>query len=409
MQAGHEEHVYTVSELNRCARNALETGFGGIWLKGEISEMTRAASGHLYFTLKDDDAEISAVRFRSRSSAFTPVLVEQGMVVLALGNLTVYEPRGRYQFIATLLQPLGEGELQAAIERLKARLQAEGLFAQEHKKPIPHFPRRIGLVTSPSGAAVRDVRSVLSRRWPIADLFLFAATVQGAAAPEDLIEAIDSARRFSEAGEPLDVLIVSRGGGSAEDLAAFSDERVVRAVFDCPIPVVSAVGHEIDFALADFAADLRAPTPSAAAELVAPDRDELIDWIVSQAAQCRRAVAQRLDGSSTRLHSFLRGYLLRLPIRRAETLTQRLDGCVENLNRSLNERRTDRARRLARAEDVLRLSDPGRPLRRGYSLTYLQGQTEPIRDASILTPGSAIETQLAEGRLTSRVEEVIHE
>jgi len=193
-----EEHVYTVSELNRSARGMLETEFADVWLRGEVSEIKRAASGHLYFTLKDEDSEISAVRFRSRTSALTPVEVEQGMNVLALGKLTVYEPRGRYQFVASVLQPLGVGALQAAIEKLKARLDEEGLFDAAHKKPLPPYPLRIGVITSPSGAALRDIRSVLARRWPVAEVYLFPTSVQGESAPEELVSALDAAIRFSD-------------------------------------------------------------------------------------------------------------------------------------------------------------------------------------------------------------------
>jgi len=405
MQIGQSEHIYTVSELNRTARETLEETFGEIWLRGEVSELTRAASGHLYFTLKDDDAEISAVRFRSRSALLSPMAVEQGMVVLALGRLTVYEPRGRYQFIASLLQPVGEGALQAAIERLKSKLQAEGLFDPAHKSPIPRFPLRIGLVTSPSGAALRDLRSVLERRWPVAQVFLFASSVQGEAAPSELVRAIEAAERYSQAEAPLDVLIVGRGGGSAEDLAAFSDERVVRAVHGCTIPTVSAVGHEIDFGLTDFAADLRAPTPSAAAELVVPDREEIIDATRARAVWLRQSFARRLEARAARLDGLLRGYVLRLPGRRIERAAQELDGQVDRLVRMVGDRFRDRTRRLQHVREVLRLSDPDRPLERGYSVTFLKGESEPIKDASRVPLNAWIETRLHAGRLLSRITE----
>ena len=407
--AMNEEHVFTVSELNRSAREALESGFGEVWLKGEVSELKRAASGHLYFTLKDENSEISAARFKSRSAALAPVTVETGMLVLAFGKLTVYEPRGRYQFIASLLQPLGEGALQAAIERLKARLQAEGLFDAVHKKPIPQFPRRIGVITSPSGAAFRDIRSVLSRRWPVAEVYLFPATVQGESAPSDLVSALDLAIRFSESGRSLDVLILGRGGGSAEDLSAFSDEGVARAVFACPLPIVSAVGHEIDFAISDFVADLRAPTPAAAAELIVPDRQDLAEALEARAGRLARGVAARLSIQSERLRTNLRGYLFRIPGRRVETLSQRFDGLVEDLSREMSHAFTTRVQRLGRLADVLRLTDPGWPLRRGYSLTFFKGSGQALRASSEVAPGSEIETRLGSGRLHSRVEEVIDE
>ena len=405
----NEERVYTVSELNRSAREVLETDFAEIWLKGEVSEMKRAASGHLYFTLKDESSEVNAVRFRSRTSALAPVLIQPGTMILALGKLTVYEPRGRYQFVASLLQPLGEGVLQAAIERLKAQLKAEGLFDPAHKKPLPPFPGGIGVITSPSGAALRDIRSVLERRWPIADLYLFPAAVQGENAPDDLVAAFDRAGRFSDQTRLLDVLILGRGGGSAEDLAPFSDERVARAIFACPIPVVSAVGHEIDFAISDFVADLRAPTPASAAELIAPNQIELLELVASHIARAARALTTRVARPSDRLRALLRASLFRIPGRRIETLGQRFDGLVERFARAMRQSFTLHADRLVRLEDVLRLSDPHLPLRRGYSLTFLKGSEEALRSTSGMTAGVEIETQLGAGRLHSRVEEVMDE
>jgi len=405
----NEERVYTVSELNRSAREVLEADFAEIWVKGEVSEMKRAASGHLYFTLKDESSEVNAVRFRSRTSALAPVLIEPGKMILALGKLTVYEPRGRYQFVASILQPLGEGVLQAAIEWLKARLKAEGLLDPAHKKPLPPFPRGIGVVTSPSGAALRDIRSVLERRWPIADLYLFPAAVQGENAPDDLVAALDRAGRFSNQARLLDVLILGRGGGSAEDLAPFSDERVARAVFACPIPIVSAVGHEIDFAISDFVADLRAPTPASAAELITPNQIELLELVASHIARAARALMARAARPSDRLRGLLRASFLRIPDRRIETLGQRFDGLVERLSRATARMFSVRADRLVHLENVLRLSDPHLPLRRGYSLTFLKGSEEALRSTSGMTPGVDIETQLGTGRLHSRVEEVMDE
>lgn len=403
------QHIYTVSELNRSAREDLERSYGEIWLKGEVSEMKRAASGHLYFTLKDESSEIGAVRFRHRAASFTPLMIEPGTVVLAFGKLTVYEPRGRYQFVASLLQPLGEGALQAAIERLKQRLKEEGLFDPEHKKPVPTYPLRIGLITSESGAAFRDVRTVLERRWPAAELFLFPSSVQGEAAPGEIVAALDRAQRFSHQAGALDVLIVGRGGGSAEDLAAFSDERVARAVFECSIPIVSAVGHEVDFSISDFVADLRAPTPASAAELVVPDRRDLLEAIVSRVDRMRARLAGRLRDRSDRLHSILRPGLLRLPGRRIETIEQRLDGSVDGLVRAATQTLRRRAERFDRLEEILRLSDPRRPLQRGYSLTYVAGSARALRTTESIQEGTEIETHLAAGRLRSRVEEVTDE
>ncbi len=402
-----EEHVYTVSELNRTAREIVEGGLGGLWVKGEVSEISHASSGHMYFTLKDQDAEVSAVRFRSRS----PILsaIEPGTMVLAFGKVTIYEPRGRYQFVATLVQPVGAGVLQAAFERLKQKLYAEGLFDPEHKRPVSAFPTRIGVVTSPTGAALHDIVSVLSRRWPIAELFVFPSSVQGDAAPEELVAALYRAIRFSQSGSPFDLILIGRGGGAAEDLAPFNDERLARAVYDSPIPVVSAVGHEIDFTIVDFVADLRAATPTAAAELVTPDASDVAAQVARSADRASRALRDRLEATVLRLQSGLRRPLFRTPSRLLETAEQRLDLQTATLARAPRRALERPHERLTRLDAVLRLSSPTRPLERGFSITYVDGASRPLRDAGSVVPGASITTRLAKGRLTSSVEEVHEE
>ena len=400
------QHIYTVTELNRSAREFLETRFGELWVKGEISDLKQAPSGHTYFSRKDEAGELSAVRFRNRSALLADTPVEAGTMVLAFGKLTIYEPRGRYQFVATLIQPVSAGALRLAFDRLKQKLQEEGLFSPEQKVPIPPFPKRIGVITSPSGAAIRDIASVLERRWPSVAVVLFPSPVQGVAAPAKLRDAVDRAVRFSRDVTPLDSLIIGRGGGSAEDLAAFNDEDLARAIFDCPIPVLSAVGHETDFSIADFVADRRTPTPSAAAELAVPDRSEVAAWLAAAASRMNRAVGSSLRARRSTLRSRLRGYLFRVPQRRLETLEQQLDlqlgATVRGITNAWNTRR-----RVARhLGEVLRLSDPDLPLQRGYSLTFIAGSSRPLRDAGCVSEGDEVETRLGVGRLTSRVEEV---
>lgn len=402
-----DQHIYTVSELNRAARAHLEDAFDAVWVKGEITGMTRAPSGHLYFTLKDEVSEISAVRFRTRSFLLPSDGLDPGTTVLAFGKLTIYEPRGRYQFIASLLQPVGAGALQAAFERLKKKLLSEGLFEEAHKKALPATPDTIGVITSPTGAAIRDIVSVLSRRWPLARVVVFPSAVQGDAAPGDLTAALERAARYSEGVERLDVLILSRGGGSAEDLAAFNDERVARAVFGSPIPIVSAVGHEIDFSITDFVADLRAPTPSAAAELVVPDSAEIRKATAALAARMNSAITACLRERMAALQSTIRVSIFRNLQRRVETEDQRLDQLLGRLSRAAAWSLQARNELLARLSDVLRLSDPRLPLHRGYSLTFVEGSTEPIRNASAVVAGTTIRTRLASGQLRSKVEEVI--
>ena len=404
-----EQHVYSVTELNRTAKSMLEDELGEIWVRGEISEIKRAASGHVYFTLKDETGEISAVQFRSRTAVLPMQGIEQGAAVLAFGRLTIYEPRGRYQLVATLIQPVGTGALQLAFEQLKRKLDQEGLFAHEHKQPLPRFPRTIGVITSSSGAAIRDIVSVLERRWPLASVYLFPSAVQGEASLSELPSAVERAVRFSQDATPLNLLILARGGGSAEDLAAFNGEALARAVYACPIPIVSAVGHEIDFAISDFVADCRAATPTAAAELSTPNAGELGDSVASCVARMHRGITTRLVRCRDRLTSDARTALLRDPARRLETLEQRLDQQMARLPRAAAQRWKERLTLARHLEEILRLSDPRLPLKRGYSLTFAAGSLRPLCDATSVAPGDRIETQLAGGRLTSHVEEVMPE
>ncbi len=403
----NEVRVYTVSELNRAARGLLETELGDVWMKGEVGEVSRAPSGHVYFSLKDSEAEIDVVRFRGRAPLLAAI--EPGMVVLVFGRATVYEPRGRYQFVASLVQPVGAGLLHAAFERLKEKLRQEGLFEASHKRPLPAFPALIGVVTSPTGAALHDILAVLGRRWPLARVVLFPSSVQGDAAPTELVAALERAGRFSLERAPLDFVILGRGGGAAEDLAAFNDERVARAVYASPIPIVSAVGHDVDVSMTDFVADLHAPTPSAAAELTTPDGAEIADSVQRVAERLRAAVEARWTSAERSLRSTLRASLAREPRRLVETREQKLDLHVGQLLRFPRASLHPQIDRLRHAEDVLRLTDPRRPLERGYSITYAVGAKTPLRRASDAAPGMEIETVLAQGRIQSRVEGVKQE
>src|SRR5437763_11109252 len=271
--------VYSVSRLNREVRALLERGLGVVWVEGELSNLSQPASGHWYFSLKDRDAQLRCAMFRLKNSqlGFTP---SAGQHVLARGRVSLYEPRGEYQLIVEYLEEAGIGALQRQFERLKAKLAAEGLFALERKRSLPRFPRRIGVVTSPSGAAIRDVLHILARRFPPAAVLVYPTAVQGAAAAPALVAALESASARAE----CQVLILARGGGSLEDLWAFNDERVARAIGACRLPVVSGVGHEIDFTIADLVADARAPTPSGAAELVVPERSACLE-VLARGAQ----------------------------------------------------------------------------------------------------------------------------
>ncbi len=271
-----QRKVFTITQITAQIKEHLESTFSGIWVEGEISNFKHHSSGHMYFTLKDKDAQISAVMFKGSNLRlrFKP---EDGMKVLVFGRISVYEPRGSYQVYVQEMEPKGVGELQLAFEQLKKKLESEGLFRKEHKKPIPEFPEVIGVVTSPTGAAIRDIQNVITRRFSLARILLIPVRVQGNLAGDEIVNAIET---FNDHGA-ADVLIVGRGGGSIEDLWPFNEEKVARAIFNSKIPVISAVGHEIDFTISDFVSDLRAPTPSAAAELVVKDKNELLDRIRS--------------------------------------------------------------------------------------------------------------------------------
>jgi len=400
-----KQRIYTVSRLNKEARRILESEIGSLWLKGEISNLALAPSGHAYFTIKDATSEIAAVRFKS-GSKLSSLRLDNGKQILAYGRLTIYEPRGRYQFIVALIQPAGLGALQLAFQQLKEKLNKEGLFDKSHKKPLPHYPQHIGIVTSPSGAAIRDILSVFSRRWPTIQVYIFSALVQGEAAANELISSIALAERFSRDKTPLDLLIISRGGGSIEDLAAFNDEQLARAIFTCSIPIMSAVGHEIDFTIADFVADLRAPTPSAAAELAVPDHTEVASALTTVVDTLGKRMTSLIEQKERRLQTELKEYIYRLPSRQIETLGQQLDALLSKLLRLAKESWKRQKQRQEGLTELLRLSDPRLPLRRGYSLTFLPGSAAPLRDSACLTQGQQIETHLLKGRILSQVEEV---
>ncbi|MGH8149425.1 MAG: exodeoxyribonuclease VII large subunit, partial [Steroidobacteraceae bacterium] len=299
MAAPHSDRVvYTVTRLNREVRTLLERQLAVLWVEGELSNFSQPASGHWYFSLKDRDAQVRCAMFRQRNAAvgFTPKVGQQ---VLARGRVSLYEPRGDFQLIVEHLEEAGVGALQREFERLKAKLAAEGLFAAELKRGLPRFPVRIAVVTSPSGAAVRDVLHILRRRFPPAAVLVYPTAVQGPAAAPAIVETLALASQRAE----CDVLILARGGGSLEDLWAFNDERVARAIRASSIPVITGIGHEIDFTIADFAADVRAPTPSGAAELVTPDRAAILQALAKTAGRLHGAARRELRTLGTRLDS----------------------------------------------------------------------------------------------------------
>jgi exodeoxyribonuclease VII large subunit len=361
--APEEPRVYSVTEITRTVRTALEERVGTVWVEGEISNYRKQASGHQYFTLKDAGSQLACVLFARGGAWRRQVPLADGMQVQVRGALTVYEARGQYQLNVQLVQAGGAGLLQAKFEALKRKLEAEGLFATERKRPLPKFPTSIALVTSPTGAALRDMLNILGRRAPWVRVVIQPVRVQGDGAAEEIAAAVEEVNRFVELGiAPVDVVVVARGGGSAEDLWEFNEEIVARAIGASALPVVSAVGHEIDFTIADFVADLRAPTPSAAAELLVPDGAELARRLAEATTQLRRLALRAVEQQRSRLAWLARGELFRQPELRLREAEQRLDFAAEALSRTPRERLLELRRQLAEATATLRQHRPDQAL-----------------------------------------------
>ena len=388
--------VLTISQINVFLKSLIE-GDGrltDIYAAGEISNFTdHYRSGHLYFSLKDEKSVLKAVMFSSaaRRLRFKP---GDGMRVIVRGRVSVYEPSGQYQFYVEEMQPDGLGALNLAFEQMKAKLEAEGLFRAEFKKPIPRFPMRIGVITSPTGAAVQDMRNILARRWPAAELIFCPVLVQGEGAPAQLTAAVREMNRRRCA----DVILIGRGGGSAEDLAAFNDEALARAVFASEIPVISAVGHETDFTICDFVADLRAPTPSAAAELAVPDRAEIALQAQGLVRRMRSAVQSGLDDRRQLLDTACAAAVVRGPAALLGTRKMQLDGAVQAL-KTAQERLWLREReRLSSLSARLDGMNPLKVMARGYAA--LSGQAgRPVRSVRDVSPGDGVRARLSDGAL----------
>ena len=362
--------VYSISRLNREAKILLETGLPPLWVEGELSNFARPSSGHWYFTLKDADAQVRCAMFRTANMRVR-VTPRDGLQVLARVRVSLYEARGEYQLIAEHLEEAGEGALRRRFEELKARLAAEGLFDLALKRPLPPLPRRIGVVTSPTGAAIRDIIHILSRRFPAVPVLLYPVPVQGAGAGAEIAAAI----RLASSREDADVLIVARGGGSLEDLWAFNEEVVARAIRAASMPVVTGIGHEVDFTIADFAADLRAPTPSGAAELVVPDRAEWLRTLAATAGRVRHAWRRRLEQYRERLLWLERRLEVVHPRTALGARAQRLDELEARLEAAWHRRAQQRTERLAWLAHRLDLVHPRTFLTTGRSrLEQLQAR-----------------------------------
>lgn len=442
-----QKAVLSVGELTRIIKDLLEDNLRDIWVDGEISNHKKAASGHTYFTLKDETAQIRVVLFK-QNKKFIPFKLEDGQRVIVKGYVTVYEPRGEYQILAQYIEPKGIGALQLAFEQLKEKLNTEGLFDPKHKKPIPPVPQTIGVITSPTGAAIRDILRIIKRRFANVRILIYPVKVQGEGAAEEIVRGLKIMNQLGEA----EVLIIGRGGGSLEDLWAFNEEIVARAVFDSSIPIISAVGHEIDFTISDFVADLRAPTPSAAAELVVKNKEDLLHRLDSLTRRLEVLVLQKLTLLRHRLDNCLRRRPFSHPLSKIRVLQQRVDDMSLNLGKNFARKQRrfkeryefaiTRFRRLspqaklkalrhrseqaesnlkARMNYLLNLKSglftgligkleslsPLNILARGYSICYRSKDRHIIKEATLISPGEQMEIKLHRGNLLCEVEKVI--
>ncbi len=388
--------VLTVSEITRRIKTLLEGGFSSVTVQGELSNFKQHTSGHLYFTLKDEHSQIACVMWRSRAPGlrFAP---EDGMRVVASGRITVYEVRGNYQLDVSVMRPLGIGELQMAFERLKNKLHAEGLFDAERKKPLPPFPERIGIVTSPTGAALQDILNILRRRFPGVTVILSPVRVQGAGAAAEIAAAIDDMNAYGD----VDVMIVGRGGGSLEDLWAFNEEIVARAIARSGIPVISAVGHEIDFTIADLVADLRAPTPSAAAELVVKDRRAILDILRNSWYTLEETLQDMLRNRKESIHHLLSSYSFNRPIDIFRQSSQRLDELKRSFSVSSAHLLSLTQERYGALDRRIAALNPRLALKRGYVIVRRDGTIIP--SSKELREADQIDMEFHDGHVRSTI------
>jgi len=392
-----EEHVLKVKDLNRLAKEILEENFSHVLVEGEVSNFKRhMPSGHLYFTLKDDSAQVRVVMWRS-DAARVRFEIDDGMKILVRGKISIYEPRGDFQLYALNILPVGQGALQLAFEQLKKKLAEEGLFEEEHKRQIPEFPKRVGVVTSLEGAAVRDIISIINRRFPAVELIIYPVKVQGEGAAEEIAEAV---RNFNAVAD-VDVLIVGRGGGSLEDLWAFNEEIVARAIFESKIPVISAVGHQVDFTIADFVADVRAATPSAAAELVVPDKLEVLANIQALSRSMTAHVEQLINELSLNVDKLSHHYALRQPGSLVDQKSQFVDDLTRRLEIQTQHLFDARSKAVESLASHLSALSPRGVLKRGYAI--VEGSRGYVGSTKKIDVGENAKIHLHDGTLDSQI------
>ncbi len=398
----NREQVLSVSQLTAALKDVVEGCFPSVWVSGEISNFSRPQSGHCYLTLKDEGAQLRAVVWRGTAARIRFDL-HDGLEVICRGGLDLYAPRGSYQLVIQDVEPRGIGALELALRKLREKLAAEGLFRSEHKRPLPPFPRKIAFVTSPTGAAIRDFLEIVRRRWSGVQVYIVPVRVQGDGAAQEIADAI---QQVNEWPTPPDVLVVGRGGGSLEDLWAFNEESVVRAIYASEIPTVSAVGHEIDVTLADLAADVRAATPSEAAERIVPAAADLAQGLRIHQQRLLTALRKRSNLARTQLDSLAARRAWRKPLERVRELQRRLDEFSVRSERTMKKGLHEQRQRVQSLAAQLESLSPLAVLGRGYSLTRRSGDRKLVLSVNDIAVGDQITTRLASGQIISQVEEV---
>lgn len=392
------ETFFTVSEITRQIRTSLEYNFSNISILGEISNVRRPSSGHIYLTLKDKNSQLQAVVFRNVANKIKFEL-KDGMEVITFGSVTVYEPRGQYQLIINKVEPKGVGALQLAFQQLKEKLEKEGLFDQTHKKPIPFIPQKIGIVTSPTGAAIKDILNIIDRRFANVEILIYPVKVQGEDAAQEIAEAITELNTLTD----IDVIIAGRGGGSLEDLWAFNEEIVARSIYNSRIPIISAVGHEIDITIADLVADKRALTPSEAGELVVPRKDLLLDMLEKLETRLLQSLTGKLKLSKDKLIRIANSYAMRQPFDRLRRWQQRLDEFAQRLKLNITHALNTEREKLSGIAGKLESLSPLNVLKRGYTITTGLENNKSLREVKGLNKEDKIKTSFSKGSVISTI------
>ncbi|HNZ28856.1 MAG: Exodeoxyribonuclease 7 large subunit [Candidatus Aerophobetes bacterium ADurb.Bin490] len=393
-----EDRILTVSEVSVIVKELLEGGLNNVWIKGEISNYSTPSSGHVYFTLKDNDNQIKVAYFRGASKC-NKLGIEDGKEIMVFGRVSAYGKRSEYQLIASEIQVTGVGALLVEFEKLKKKLSDKGLFKEEHKREIPYPPNRIAIVTSPSGAAIRDVIKILKKRYNGLYVLVYPALMQGDEAPKQIINAI---KDINEQGG-FDVILLTRGGGSMEDLWAFNDENLAYAIYESEIPVISAVGHEIDFTIADFTADRRAPTPSGAAEMLVPDKEEILHRITVIKDRIASSLESIVSLGEERLLKLMQRYGFKMPFKIYEESSRTLDDLKEQMKKALSGSVDETGAELKLLKEKLQLLNPLAVLKKGYSVVYDSSTGKVVTDAAALKAGDNLDIKTYKGRIAAKV------